>query len=230
MRCKALRQGHNGWYWDMGVAFVLHVPLAVGGSGDYAFDFRGEMILSSRWGLPTERAKIHVDIELNVPKVKMWSSGSFVLGAICQSSESERRTKYSGGIEITAFPNPLYVDVTVLVGCPVYDSAESEDYKLDYNIIANVTGYEIVKDTFMLNNGVVIMNYYTDNKMRNRGWKAVIEGNITAMTTHDSDAALPFDVGASATMWAKVKLDQFPNEDFSLPPVNVRHGPTLVHL
>jgi len=111
--------------------------------------------------------------------------------------------------------------VTVLVGCPVYESDESEDYKLDYNIVANVTGYEIVKDMFVLNNGVVVMNYYTDNKLRNRGWQATIEGNVTAMTSHDSDASLPFDVGASATMWAYVKLDQYPNDDFTLPPVNV---------
>ena len=214
-------QGNNGWYWDMGVAFVLNAPITMGSGADYFYYFKSEMIFSSRWGLPSENAKIHVEIELKVPKVEMWASGSFVLGAVCRSSESERRTQFFGGMKITALKNPLFADATVLVGCPVYESDESEDYKLDYNIIADVTGYEIVKDEFILNNGKVVMNYYTDNKWRNRGWQAIIEGNITLMASHEANGDLPFDVGASATMWAKVKLDQYPNDDFTLPPVTV---------
>jgi len=63
---------------------------------DFAFKFnlrryiKGELGVNSRFGLPTDTAKIGVEISFDIPRVSFAVAGEFVLGSICRAGAYTR--------------------------------------------------------------------------------------------------------------------------------------------
>ena len=204
-------QGHNGWYWDMKLAFSIDMY--------DVFKFKGELGVNSRFGLPTDTAKIGVEISFDIPRVSFAVAGEFVLGSICRAIDGDRALKFVGKLDLDLTPLPeLHLDVSVDRSCPQYN--EAGGHTIDYVITADITGFELIKDAFMINSGRLEVKYMMDETMRNKGIWGYIEGNVSAMGDV-ADPDVPFDVGASADIWAKVFFQQVPNEHQVMQPLSV---------
>jgi hypothetical protein len=214
-------QGNNGWFWNMDVAFVLPISFP-----QFKMDFSGTLSLTSRMGLPSENIKIAVDISADVSKYFTFkANGSYVLGAICRPSDGDRNVELGGVLQLKSSPKlktpPLYVDIALKRGCPVYENDSSNDkYSINYVLEGRIEGYEIVQDRFVVNNGSIALVLTLDQDLKSEGFHATIEGNVTAMYD-GSDPDLPFDFGYSANLWVKTTLTQFPDEDGVMSPVQI---------
>jgi hypothetical protein len=167
------------------------------------FKFRGEIGVNSRFGLPTDSAKIGVEISLDIPRVSFAVAGEFVLGAICRAG-LERDVKFTGTLDLDLTPMPpMHLAVRVDKSCPVHN--RDGGHTIDYVFMADVSGYELVKNMFMINSGHLELKYTMNEKMENAGIWGYIEGNVTSMS-NVANPDVPFDVGASANIWAKAGI------------------------
>jgi len=183
------------------------------------FTFKGDIGVNSRFGLPTDNAKIEVEISFDIPRVSFAVGGYFVLGSICRASDGDRSLKFTGTLDLDLTPLvPLHLEVAVDRSCPQFN--EHGGYTIDYVITADITGYELIENVFTINHGHLEVKYTMDEKMQNNGVWGYIEGNVSAVGDV-GNADVPFNVGASADIWAKVFFEQYPDENGNLPPFTV---------